>query len=64
MIMNNFIMYFFLNCLYVIGDPYVSDQAGFNRCPLIQNRFIVTLYTIHSCKDQINTFLSLISVLQ
>ena len=31
---------------YVIGGPYVSDQAGLNRGPLIQNRFIVTLYTL------------------
>ena len=31
---------------YVIGGPYVSDQAGLDRGPLIQNRFIVTLYTL------------------
>ena len=33
---------------YVIGGPYVSDQAGLrpNRGPLIQNRFIVTLYIL------------------
>ena len=34
-------------CLcYVIGGPYVSDQAGLNRGPLILNLFIVTLYTL------------------
>ena len=34
------------NVYYVIGGPmaYVSDQAGLNRGPLIQNRFIVTLH--------------------
>ena len=32
---------------YVVGGPYVSDQADLNRGPLIQNRFIVTLYSIH-----------------
>ena len=31
---------------YVIGGPYVSDQAGLNRGPLIQNPFIVTFYTL------------------
>ena len=31
---------------YVIGGPYVSDQAGLNRGPLIQNRVIVTLYIL------------------
>ena len=28
------------------SGPYVSDQAGLNRGPLIQNVFIVTLYTL------------------
>ena len=48
--MNNFIMDF-LACnmnkmfLYVIGSPYVSDQVALNRGPLIQNCFIVNLYT-------------------
>ena len=31
---------------YVIGGPYVSDQAGMNRGPLIQNICNVTLYTL------------------
>ena len=31
---------------YLIGGPYVNDHAGLNRGPLIQNRFIVTLYTL------------------
>ena len=31
---------------YVIGGPYVSDQAGLNRGLLIQNCFIVNLYTL------------------
>ena len=31
---------------YVIGGPYVNDQAGLNSGPLIQNRFIVTLYIL------------------
>ena len=50
MIMNNFIKYVFLACdmkkNIVIGGPYVSDQAGLNRGPLIQNCFIVTLYIL------------------
>ena len=50
--MNNF-YYVFLTCdmkikclCYVIGSPYVSEQAGLNRGPLILNLFIVTLYTL------------------
>ena len=44
---------------YVIGGPYVSDQAGLNRGPLIQNRFhCYFVYTF--CKDRINIFLILI----
>ena len=44
---------------YVIGGPYVSDQAGLNRGPLIQNRFhCYFVYTF--CKDRIKTFLILI----
>ena len=39
----------------LIGSPYVSDQDGLNRSPLIQNRFFVTF-----CKDRINAFLILI----
>ena len=31
---------------YVIGGPYVSDQAGLNKSPLILNLFIVTLYKL------------------
>ena len=31
---------------YVIGGPYVSDQAGLNRGPLILNVIIVTLYKL------------------
>ena len=31
---------------YVIGGPYVGDQAGLSRGPLIQIVFIVTLYTL------------------
>ena len=54
MIVNNVIMYFELVIknyekiivYYVIGGPYVRDQAGLNRGPLIQNRFIVTLYIL------------------
>ena len=30
----------------VIGGPYVNDQAGLNRGPLIQHIFIVTLYQL------------------
>ena len=29
-----------------LGGPYVSDQAGLNRGPLIPNIFIVTLYML------------------
>ena len=31
---------------YLALCPYVSDQAGLSRGPLIQNRFIVTLYIL------------------
>ena len=47
--MINFIMYFSMlyeekNCVYyVIGGPYVSDQAGLNRGPLILNVFTLLL---------------------
>ena len=49
---HEYLYYVFLACdiefffYYVIGGPYVSDQAGLNRGPLIQNRFIVTSYTL------------------
>ena len=31
---------------YVIGGPHISEQTGLNSGPLIQNLFIVTLYTL------------------
>ena len=34
------------NVYYVIGGPYVSDQADLNRGPLIQNRLFVMLYIL------------------
>ena len=50
---HELLYYVFLACdmkffifYFVIGGPYVSDQAGLNRGPLIQNRFIVTFYTL------------------
>ena len=33
----------YVHVYYVIGGPYVSDQAGLNRGPLVQNISIVTL---------------------
>ena len=58
--------YVFLACYmtkksvyYVIGGPYVSDQAGLNRGPLILNVF--HCYFVQTfCEDRINTFLILI----
>ena len=44
---------------YVIGGPYVSDQAGLNRGPLIL--IVFHCYFVSTfCEDQINTFLILI----
>ncbi len=36
----------FLSSVFVGRLQFVSDQAGLNRGPLIQNRFIVILYTL------------------
>ena len=44
---------------YVIGGPYVSDQAGLNRGPLILNIFIVTLLR-RTETDSPNTFIVLL----
>ena len=45
---------------YVIGGPYVSDQAGLNRGPLIL--IVFHCYFVSTfCDDRINTFLFLIS---
>ena len=42
---------------YVIGGPYVSDQAGLNRGPLIL--IVFHCYFVSTfCEDRINTFLS------
>ena len=39
-----FSMLYEKNCVYyVIGGPYVSDQAGLNRGPLILNVFSLLL---------------------
>ena len=47
---------------YVIGGPYVSDQAGLNRGPLIL--IVLNCYFVSTfCEDRINTFLILILIL-
>ena len=49
---HDYLYYVFLACYmkknvyYVIGGPYVSDQAGLNKGPLILNVIIVTLYRL------------------
>ena len=46
---------------YVIGGPYVSDQAGLNRGPLIL--IVFHCYFVSTfCEDRINTFLILILI--
>ena len=47
------------NVYYVIGGPYISDQAGLNRGPLIQ--IVSSLLCVYFFKDRINTFLILIT---
>ena len=66
--MINFIMYFSMlymkkkKIYYVIGGPYVSDQAGLNRGPLIL--IVFHCYFVSTfCEDRINTFLILILIL-
>ena len=47
---------------YVIGGPYVSDQAGLNRGPLIL--IVFHCYFVSTfCEDRINTFLILMMMM-